>query len=99
MTHLGIAALIGCFPGKTLWCGASEDNAFKGIVNFFSGGLDFTPLEFDNAAPDPDWVVATSSSGQLGSSFTGLLEVSSRMNKTLKLTKYGYKSIDRVIIF
>ena len=84
MTHLGVAALIGRFSGKTLCCGASEDNAFKGIVNFFSGGLDFNPLEC--ADPDPDWVVATDSPGQLGSSFTGLLEVSSRMNKTLKLS-------------
>lgn len=87
MVALVIAVLIGCFPGKTLWCGTREGNAFKGIVNFFSGGLDFTPLEFDTA--DPDWVVTTDSPGPLGSTFTGLLEVPSRMKKTLKLSKLG----------
>ena len=73
---------MGCFPGKTLWGGARDGKAFKGIVNFFSGGLNFTPLEFDTVDPEPAWVVvATGSAGQLDST----LEVPSRMKKALKL--------------
>jgi len=83
LTHLGIAALIGCFPGKILWCGASAGNAFKGIDNFFSSGLDVTPLVLDTSDPDPDRVAATGSPRQLGSTFAGLLKVSAKMNQTL----------------
>lgn len=78
-----MAALFGCFPGKILWCGASAGNAFRGIVKLFSNGLGFTPLEFDTADPDPDWVATTGSRGLLGSTFTGLLKLSAKIHQTL----------------
>lgn len=59
------------------------------MVNFFSNGLDVTSLEFDTADPDPDWVVATGSPGQLGSTFTGLLEVSAKVHKLHNFTNHG----------
>ena len=67
------------------------------MVNFFSSGLDFTSLVFDTADPDSDWVVATGSPGQLGSTFTAFLDVSAKVRKLTKFTNHGYKSMNLVI--
>lgn len=82
-----IVVLIGCFLGKILWCGNCEGNVFKGIVNFFSGGLDFILFEFDIV--DLDWVVIIDLFGLLGLIFIGLLEVFLRKKKILKFSKLG----------